>query len=136
MTFNRTAEGRRRVVDERAKLRHGNNGGRGGREAESAGKKVGRARERDGVGAGQGEGGRGTRKQRGTARGGRSMGAPQRGCSGSASASRELEEGEINGSDRDGHWEWIRRLTGNEVHRRPTRTVVKQRKNSGVSTNF
>ena len=37
----------------------GNNGGRGGREAESAGKKVGQARERDGVGARQGEEGRG-----------------------------------------------------------------------------
>ena len=25
--------------------------------------------------------------------------------------------GEGNGSDRDGHWKWIRRLTGNEVRR-------------------
>ena len=42
MTFNRTAEGRRRIVDERAELRRGNNGGRGGREADSAGERVGR----------------------------------------------------------------------------------------------
>jgi hypothetical protein len=42
VTFNRTAEGRRRIVDERAELRRGNNGGRGGREADSAGERVGR----------------------------------------------------------------------------------------------
>jgi len=102
----------------------------GGREADSAGERLNRARgvavKMDGkVDRVLGGSGREVRRWDGEA-------WPEQSCSGSASARRELEEGEGNGSDRDGHWEWIRWLMGNEVCRDGRRVASPARRRSAA----